>query len=575
MTLYHFIHLLKNHKVPLIIAISLMVIESLVSLSVPWFAGKFSESILEGKTLFDLSYIQITLIWLSLFVLQALLRYLSTYKVNFIGAKMLTELSCRLYDHIQLLPVKYFSHTKKGETLALLSNDVTIISYFLSGVLTGLVPATLILLGALILMASINITITFMIILMVPAFFIVLKLLGRGIKPISENLVQRQADSLAIASENLSIIKLVKIFSQEKNESNRFKANAYEIQKLRKKQLKIQAILSPVIQLLVSTGVLIVVVVSAMHYQSGDLTMPDLITLLMYGMLFARPMSALANLYGQTQQAIGASSRLDNIFKTLPETSRHLDDMLTNSNNSTTQDINGVILFKDVDFSYEPNKKLLTNINIEVHPNQTVIVLGPNGSGKSTLLHLLVRFLDPVSGNISIGGHHLNKFKLSDLRSNIGLVSQDITLCSGTVADNIAFGYPQASFDEIEQAAKKAGAHQFISQLEQGYQTQVGENGILLSGGQRQRISFARALMIDPEILLLDEPTSMIDGEARTNFKQVFNDALKNKTVIMVSHDQSFVDIADQVFIMKDHGVVPTKKTVNNDDTHFFINNIV
>jgi ABC-type bacteriocin/lantibiotic exporter with double-glycine peptidase domain len=123
--------------------------------------------------------------------------------------------------------------------------------------------------------------------------------------------------------------------------------------------------------------VLIVVVVSAMHYQSGDLTMPDLITLLMYGMLFARPMSALANLYGQTQQAIGASSRLDNIFKTLPETSRHLDDMLTNSNNSTTQDINGVILFKDVDFSYEPNKKLLTNINIEVHPNQTVIVLGP------------------------------------------------------------------------------------------------------------------------------------------------------------------------------------------------------
>jgi ABC-type bacteriocin/lantibiotic exporter with double-glycine peptidase domain len=128
------------------------------------------------------------------------------------------------------------------------------------------------------------------------------------------------------------------------------------------------------------------------------------------------------------------------------------------------------------------------------------------------------------------------------------------------VADNIAFGYPQASFDEIEQAAKKAGAHQFISQLEQGYQTQIGENGILLSGGQRQRISFARALMIDPKILLLDEPTSMIDGEARTNFKQVFNDALKNKTVIMVSHDQSFVDIADQVFIMKDHGVVPTKK---------------
>jgi ABC-type multidrug transport system fused ATPase/permease subunit len=222
MTLYHFFSLLKNHKLPLLVAITLMVVESLVSLSVPWFAGKFSESILEGKTIFNLSYIQIALIWLSLFVVQALLRFLSTYKVNFIGAKMLTELSCRLYDHIQLLPVKYFSNTKKGETLALLSNDVTIISYFLSGVLTGLVPASLILLGALILMASINMTITLIIMLMVPAFFIVLKLLGRGIRPISENLVQRQADSMAIASENLSIIKLVKAFSREKNESNRF-----------------------------------------------------------------------------------------------------------------------------------------------------------------------------------------------------------------------------------------------------------------------------------------------------------------------------------------------------------------
>jgi len=535
-----------------------MIVESLVSLSVPWFAGKFSESILDGKTIFNLSYMQIAFIWLSLFVLQALLRFITTYRVNFIGAKMLTELSCRLYDHIQLLPVKYFSNTKKGETLALLSNDVTIISYFLSGVLTGLVPATLILVGALILMASINVTITLIIMLMVPAFFIVLKLLGKGIRPISENLVQKQADSIAIASENLSIITLVKAFSQEKNESNRFKANAHEIQKLRKKQLKIQAILSPAIQLLVSTGVLIVVVVSAMHYQSGDLTMPDLITLLMYGMLFARPMSALANLYGQTLQALGASNRLDKIFNVALEANHHSHELETANNTSTSNDLNGVIAFKNVDFSYDPTKQLLNKVNITIQPNQTVVILGPNGTGKSTLLHLLVRFLEPTAGSITIGGQALNYFNLADLRNNIGLVSQDIALCNGSIADNIAFGYPQASFNEIEQAAKKAGAHQFINKLEQGYQTQVGENGVLLSGGQRQRISFARALMINPKILLLDEPTSMIDSEARTDFKQSFNEVLKDKTVIMVSHEESLVDIADQVFIMEDHQVIPT-----------------
>ncbi len=561
MTFYHFFNLLKSHKLPLLIAIALMVAESLVSLSVPWFAGKFSESILNGNTIFNLTYIQIALLWLSLFVLQAFLRFLSTYRVNFIGAKMLTELSCRLYDHIQLLPVKYFSNTKKGETLALLSNDVTIISYFLSGVLTGLVPATLILCGALILMASINTTITLIIMLMVPAFFIVLKLLGRGIRPISEHLVQRQADSVAIASENLSIIKLVKAFSREKTESNRFKANAHEIQQLRKKQLKIQAILSPVIQLLVSTGVLVVVVVSAIHYQSGSLTIPDLITLLMYGLLFARPMSSLANLYGQAQQALGASHRLNKVFSISPEPDSYSHDTIDGNSSSSNDDFYGLISFKDVEFSYDTNEPLLKDININIYPNQTVVILGSNGTGKSTLLHLLVRFVEPAAGQITIGNKLLNNFKLSDLRSNIGLVSQDIALCNGTVADNIAFGYPQASFNEIEQAAKKAGAHKFISELDSGYQTQVGENGILLSGGQRQRISFARALMTDPAILLLDEPTSMIDHEARSDFKQSFNEVLKNKTVIMVSHEQGLAEIADQVFVVKNNQLIQTTST--------------
>ena len=227
----------------------------------------------------------------------------------------------------------------------------------------------------------------------------------------------------------------------------------------------------------------------------------------------------------------------------------------------TSDNFFGVVSFKNIEFSYEKNESLLKNITIDIQPKQTVLILGPNGTGKSTLLHLLVRFVEPIAGQISIGGTPLNNFKLSELRRNIGLVSQDIALCSGTVADNIAFGYPQASFEDIEQAAKKSGAHQFISDLENGYQTQVGENGILLSGGQRQRISFARALMTNPHILLLDEPTSMIDPKAQVNFKQSFNEVLKNKTVIMVSHEQSLIDIADQVFTVKNNQLIKVSST--------------
>jgi ABC-type bacteriocin/lantibiotic exporter with double-glycine peptidase domain len=311
-----------------------------------------------------------------------------------------------------------------------------------------------------------------------------------------------------------------------------------------------------------------------MHYQSGELTMPDLITLLMYGMLFARPMSSLANLYGQTQQALGASNRLNNIFSISPEPSSCSDDPLQEGASITKDDFNEVISFKNIGFSYEPSNILLNNINIDISPNQTIVILGPNGTGKSTLLHLLVRFIEPTAGQISIGGKPLNKFDLSTLRSNIGLVSQDIALCNGTVADNIAFGYPQANFESIEQAAKKAGAHQFITELDNSYQTQVGENGILLSGGQRQLIAFARALMTEPKILLLDEPTSMIDSDARADFKDNFNDVLKDKTVIMVSHEESLADIADQVFIMKDYQLMPIAelrakaKTKPNTNSH-------
>ncbi len=520
-----------------------MVLESLVSLSVPWFAGQFSKSLLENHEIYNFGYKWLALIWLMLFTIQAVLRFLSTYKVNFIGAQILTQLSCRLYDHIQVLPVKYFNMNKKGETLALLSNDVSIISHFLSGVLTSLVPSLLILIGSLILMATISPTITLLILLMVPAFFILLKVLGKSIKPLTENIVQNQANSLAIASENFGVIKLIKAFSREKIESDKYKNNAYKIQALRKKQLKIQAILSPLIQLLVTSGVLAVVVISAMHYQEGKLSMPELITLLMYGILFARPMSTLANLYGQVQQALGASSRLIKVFNVAPEP---LD-----LNESTEQFNNNAISFKNIGFHYSSNEPLLNNVNINIAAGETLVVLGENGKGKTTLLHLLMRFVEPVTGIITIGDKNINQVNLSLLRNYIGLVSQDIALCNGSIIDNIAYGYPQATKEDIETVAKQAGAHQFISELEHGYKTQVGENGILLSGGQRQRISLARALLKNPSVILLDEPTSMVDKEGKEDFNNQLHSLLKKQTVIIVTHDKALSDIADRTITIE------------------------
>ncbi|WP_076419684.1 ABC transporter ATP-binding protein [Colwellia sp. UCD-KL20] len=551
MNFFYFFSLLKQHKKGVLFVIILMVLESLVSLSVPWFAGQFSKSVLENYTIYDFGYKWIALIWLSLFAIQAVLRFFSTYRINYIGAQVLTQLSCRLYDHIQVLPVKYFNNNKKGETLALLSNDVSILSHFLSGVITSLVPSFLILVGALILMASISPTITFIIMLMVPAFFVVLKILGKGIKPLTEDIVQSQANSVAIASENFGVIKLVKAFSRENIESDRFKNNAYKIQELRRKQLKIQAILSPLVQLLVTSGVLVVVVVSAIHYQTGKLSMPDLITLLMYGILFARPMSALANLYGQTQQALGASTRLIKVFNISPEPIDKGELEQEIKSNS--------ISFKNISFSYNSTDILLNNVNIDIAKSETLVIIGENGKGKTTILHLLMRFIEPTTGVITIGDTNINDINLSVLRKYIGFVSQDIALCDGSVMDNIAYGYPQATKEEIENVAIKAGAHTFINELEFGYKTQVGENGVLLSGGQRQRISLARALLAKPSILLLDEPTSMIDKEGKEDFNLQLATLLQDQTVIIVTHEQHLTEIADRVVTIENGQLVIIK----------------
>jgi ABC-type multidrug transport system fused ATPase/permease subunit len=467
---------------------------------------------------------------------------------------MLTKFSCRLYDHIQLLPLKYFDNNKKGEVLALLSNDVAIVSYFFSAIIISLIPSCLIILGTLVLMFNISNVIALIIVLMVPAFFIILKIMGRSIRPLTENIVQQQANAVALASENFGVIKLVKAFARENTESDKFKINAHEIQALRKKQLKIQSLLSPVIQLLVSTGVLLIVVIGSRYYQSGELSVPDLITLLMYGMLFARPMSGLANLYGQVQQALGASSRINKVFAMSPEPIDLSSREIVN--------VQGQIIFEQVCFAYQPNKILLNNVSFEIAPKETVVILGANGIGKTTLLHLLMRFVDPTSGNVFLDKANLNSLNLSSLRRNIGFVSQDIALCNGSILDNISYGYPRASIEEIEVAATEAGAADFINALELGYDTCVGENGVLLSGGQRQRISLARALLAKPSILLLDEPTSMIDKEGKAEFQDKLKQLFINQTVLIVTHDKALTSLADRAFSIE-NGVLLEYK-VNN-----------
>lgn len=530
----------KEHRLAFIYVVFLMLCETAVSLSVPFFAGQYSAYFIEQNLELNEQHGLILVLWFVLFAVHALLRFLSSYNVSLIGARLMAELSCRLYDHIQVLPMQYFKENKRGDVLSMLSHDLAVISYFASSVLTNLVPNILVLVGASILMFNIEPTIAILVCVFVPLIFIVLKLVSRGMQPISRALVQTQADSMALASENIGAISLIKAFNKESSESMRFKRKTSELLELRSQQLKLQALLSPLVQFMASTGVLVVVVASYMRFQSGSISIPDMISLMLYGLVFTRPLGSLAGLYGQTQQVIGASERLLKFY--------HLESEPNYLHKSDVKLQSGDVRFENVSFSYRHRPNVLNNVSFHLPDKQTLLLYGENGGGKTTLLHLLMRFNEPSTGKIFIDGQDIAHASNSSVRSAIGLVSQDVLLCNGTIADNITYGVVNPSSEKMHQACKAAGADRFIQQLPHGYNTQVGEGGVLLSGGQKQRISLARALLLEPKILLLDEPTSMLDDLSRKSFKEEFSGLFSHYTVILISHDPTLSDVADQVY---------------------------
>lgn len=527
------------HKTVLLLAIVLMTGESAIALANPWIAGKFTDLILHPPATPGPHIPQLLALWALLLTAQAGLGFGNRYLLGSTGETMLANLRTRLYDHLQSLPLAYYHHKRRGEVLALLGNDAAQLGGFVTGTLVSLLPLLITFIGAFYMLFRISPAIATLAGLAIPLFFLVMKLIGRRIRPLSSQWVNTHAAMFATLEENIGMLPAIKSFTRESHESRRFQHSNHQLMRIAKARILIQSLLTPSIQLLAGIGLLLLLYLGTLRIQSGTLQASDMVSILLYGILLTRPVSGLAGVYGNVQIARGAAARLLEAFALQPEP----DDPGT----PLPGPISGHIRLQNIHFAYPGRSPTLAGIDLEIQARETIVLTGENGSGKSTLIHLLMRFADPDQGRILIDGTDIRDISIASLRSRIGVVAQHVLLLNGSIRENIAYGRPDADIEEIAAAAQAAQAHGFIQRLPQGYDTIIGDQGIRLSGGQRQRLSLARALLKDPPILVLDEATAMFDPEGERAFIQACREALTRRTVILITHHPAGLVLADRV----------------------------
>jgi ABC-type multidrug transport system fused ATPase/permease subunit len=551
--LRHLVSLLRPYRVRVAFMFAALLLATGAALAPPYLAGRAIDDGIRGG---DASALTVIVI---LFVAAALINWVATYVqtflINWVGQRALQDLRVELFEHLQRLSIGFFSRNKAGVLISRLTNDVQALDQLVTEGISTLFSATLTLAGTAVILVLLDPELAMITFLTFPVLLVAsvaFRLASAGAYALTRVKI---AHVTAYLQETLSGVRVVRAFGQEARHRTRFADLNDEHREANMRTVYLNAAYFPAVELLsaLATAAILVYGGNQVLDGTGGVTIGILASFVFYLQSFFDPIQSLSQLYTTYQAGMAA---LDKIFELLDEE----PDIADRPGALELPRMRGEIRFEHVTFSYGGDAPALDDVILVVPPGQTLALVGATGAGKSTLAKLVARFYDPDQGHVLIDGHDLRDVTERSLRSQLGIVPQESFLFSGTIRDNIAFGRPEATDDEVRAAAQAVGAHEFIERLPEGYDTEVGERGGHLSAGQRQLVAFARAAAADPRILILDEATSNVDVRTESQIEHGLRRLLAGRTAIVIAHRLSTIRGAGWIVVL-DHGRIAEQGT--------------
>ena len=555
-TAFKLIMAAKKYHLHLVITALATILNSVLALFTPRLISSLVNLIAEDASSLPKEAPRLALIFLiiafGVFVTQAVKVYVSHYAAwNFVE-----EMRNRLYDHIQRLSPGFFSDKQTGQLMSRVINDTLTLELFTAHCAPDILANSVMFFGVIVMLLTMNVKLAIYAILTLPFVGVCVWFYAKKVRPLFNNRHQTVAEINGTLQDNFSGIKEIRVFNCHDRERDKFAQRTRDYTNLTMSAFKKSSIVHPFIAFLNQLGTVLVIGVGGVMAAEGEISPGEVVAFLLYLSSLYAPINSLARTNEDLQDSLAAGERIFN----MPSIESEIKEK---ENAVDIGCANGDIEFKNVSFSYKTSSEVLTNFSLKIKSGETVALVGETGAGKTTIASLVTRFYDPTEGSITLDGVDLKDISFKSLYDNISMVLQDVFLFHGTVMENIKYGAPEADDEAVYNAARLANAEGFITELEHGYDTIVGERGVRLSGGQKQRIAIARAILRNKPVLILDEATSAVDNRTERLIHKAIDTVIENRTTIIIAHRLSTIKNADKIVVIDDGGV---KEMGNHDE---------